>query len=101
MFNPSTKKIKIKDINITSDQLPSVLDELGLMPLFIRSFIERINCSEIKPSDEDQYNNLQLFMRKERIGSQEELEHWLKINRVDEKSLSIKLFRLLQVKVRS
>ena len=89
--------MKINELNIPSDQLPSLLEELDLLPLFVRRLIERSNSARIHPSDEEQYANLQIFMKNERIKSQEDLENWLDINQIDEKSLSLKLFRFLQV----
>ena len=91
------KQMKIKGINISSDQLPSLLDELDLLPLFARRLIERTNSANIQPSEEEQYNNLQLFMKNEKINAQEDLNNWLTKNQIDEKTLSLKLFRYLQI----
>ena len=97
MFIPNMKQMKIKGINISSDQLPSLLDELDLLPLFARRLIERTNSANIQPSEEEQYNNLQLFMKNEKINAQEDLNNWLTKNQIDEKTLSLKLFRYLQI----
>ena len=99
IFNSEVKKISIRGIDISSDELLCVIEELGIIPLFLRRLIERIDSDDIKPSDQEQYDNLQLFMKKERIGSPEELEHWLDKNHIDEKSLSLKLYRLLQIEI--
>ena len=91
------KKIKITDIEITSDQLPYVLQDLDLFPLLTKRLIERLNCSNIRPSDEEQYQNLQLFLSREKIYSDSDLNKWLEINNISEKELSLKLYKLLQV----
>ena len=91
------KKIKIADIEITSDQLPYVLQDLDLFPLLTKRLIERLNCSNIRPSDEEQYQNLQLFLSREKIYSDSDLNKWLEINNISEKELSLKLYKLLQV----
>ena len=54
------KKIKISGVDLTSDQLPALLEDLDLFPLLAKRLIERINCN-IRPTDEEQYRNLQLF----------------------------------------
>ena len=89
--------MKISGFDITSDQLPSLLEELDLLALFVRRLIERSNSASIRPSDQEQYNNLQLFLKNEHITSQEDLIDWLNKNQIDEKSLSLKLYRFLQV----
>ena len=89
--------MKISGFDISSDQLPSLLEELDLLALFVRRLIERSNSASIRPSDQEQYNNLQLFLKNEHITSQEDLIDWLNKNQIDEKSLSLKLYRFLQV----
>ena len=97
MFIPSMNQMKIKGIDIPSDQLPTLLDELDLLPLFARRLIERINSANIHPSEEEQFNNLQSFMKNEKINTNDDLEKWLTDNKIDEKTLSLKLFRYLQI----
>ena len=69
--------MKISGFDIPSDQLPSLLEELDLLALFVRRLIERSNSSSIRPSDQEQYSNLQLFLKNEQITSQEDLVDWL------------------------
>ena len=82
------KKIKISGVDLTSDQLPALLEDLDLFPLLAKRLIERINCNNIRPTDEEQYQNLQLFLSSEKINSESELNQWLTKNNIDEKSLA-------------
>ena len=91
------KKIKISGIEIMSNQLPALLEDLDLFPLLTRRLIERLNCSNIRPTEEEQYQNLQLFLASEKIYSESDLNKWLEINNISEKDLSLKLYKLLQI----
>ena len=89
----------IYGISIPIDALPSLLDDLDLLPLLARRLIERKSCKDIQPTDQEQFTNLQQFLKKNSIGDQKELENWLLKNNLDEKVLSTKLFRFLQVEI--
>ena len=41
------KKIKISGVDLTSDQLPALLEDLDLFPLLAKRLIERINATTL------------------------------------------------------
>ncbi len=84
-------------INIEGDllsisELPDLLKELNLMPMFLRRYFEQKFISEIKVEKEEQILFQQKFMQKEGIKNKDELANWLKINSISEKQISKQLF---------
>ena len=84
-------------INIEGDllkinDLPHLLRELNLMPIFLRRYFEQKFISEIKVEKEEQILFQQKFMKKEGIKNKDELANWLKINSISEKEISKQLY---------
>ncbi len=84
-------------INIEGDllkisELPDLLKELNLMPIFLRRYFEQKFISEIKVEKEEQISFQQKFMKKEGIKNKDELANWLKINSISEKEISKQLY---------
>jgi len=84
-------------LNILCNQIPSLLDELDLLPSLARKLIEKDHSSSILLTEEEQINNLQRFLRRENIENQMDLEKWLAQKNTTEVALSHKLYRIQQI----
>ena len=50
-----------------SNQLPDLLEDLDIFTLLTMRLIESLNCSNIRPTEEEQYQNLQYFLQAKNI----------------------------------
>lgn len=84
-------------LNLSRDQLISLLRDLELYPLLIRRFLERSNSSSFKPSPEEQVAFQKAFLVREQIRDQGDLLSWLDGHGISETQLSQRLFHALQL----
>lgn len=84
-------------LNLSRDQLISLLRDLELYPLLIRRFLERSNSSSFKPSPEEQVAFQKAFLAREQIRDQGDLLSWLDGHGISETQLSQRLFHALQL----
>ena len=89
-------------INIEGDllkirDLPEQLNELNLMPIFLRRYFERKFINNIQVDKEEQILFQQKFMQKEGIKNKDELANWLKNNSISEMEISKNLYLNLKL----
>ena len=89
----------IDGVSVPLDTIPYLLDDLDLLPLFVRQFVERKICHNIHPTDAEQLENLHRFLKKNNIFSNSDLEAFLSKDKLTENALSLKLYRLLQIEI--
>ena len=81
---------------VTVENLPLLLSDLGLLPAFIRRVLLRKFASDIQPSKDEQINYQKKFFISQRITDNDSLKNWLKKNSISEGDMSLHLFRSLQ-----
>ena len=59
--------INIEGDLVSLEETPLLLNELNMMPIFIRRFLEKKFTKEIVPTREEQTNYYQKFLKRERI----------------------------------
>ena len=89
-------------INIEGDlleikDLPQLLRDLNLMPIFLRRYFEQKFIKDIDVDKEEQISFQQKFMQKEGIKNKEDLSNWLKMNSISEKEISKQLYTSLKL----
>ena len=89
--------IKIEGDLISIEDTPQLLNELNLMPLFLRRFLERKFVKDIIPTREEQVSNYQAFLKKEKIADKENLDAWLKFHHVTEPELEKNIYNSLRI----
>ena len=89
-------------INIEGDlleikDLPQLLRDLNLMPIFLRRYFEQKFIKDYDADKEEQIAFQQKFMKKEGIKNKEDLANWLKNNSISEKEISRQLYSSLKL----
>ena len=82
---------------VSLEQLPALLQELDLWPLFLRRHLERIQTGDYCPTREEQIAFQQAFVSRERITDLTSLNAWLQSQGISEQQMSQRLFRDLQL----
>ena len=85
--------------DVTSESLPRLLSDLGLLPVFVRRVLLRKKTSHISPSDEDQISFQKSFFLSQNITDKSTLDSWLYKNNIIESDMSLHLYRSLQVEM--
>ena len=83
--------------HFTPEKLPALLQDLELFPLLIRRYLERTNCKEYNPTENEQIVFQKQFLARERITDQRGLSKWLERQAISESQMSQRLFRSLQL----
>ena len=89
--------IKIEGELVSLEETPLLLNELNLMPIFLRRFLEKKFTKEIIPSREEQTNYFQKFLKREKISDKTNLDNWLKFHGVSESEMEINLYKSLKI----
>ena len=79
------------------EELPQLLNELDLIPLLIRRYIENDAALKFNPNEHEQVEFQKKFLAKAGIDSQQELYRWLQANGISEKKLSLSLHKALRI----
>ena len=89
--------IKIEGELVSLEETPLLLNELNLMPIFLRRFLEKKFTKEIIPSREEQTNYFQKFLKREKISDKTNLDNWLKFHGLSESEMEINLYKSLKI----
>tara|TARA_E500000331_G_C17230327_1_gene702319 strand:+ start:523 stop:1266 length:744 start_codon:yes stop_codon:yes gene_type:complete len=89
--------IKIEGELVSLEETPLLLNELNLMPIFLRRFLEKKFTEEIIPNREEQTNYYQKFLKREKISDKTNLDNWLKFHDVSESEMEINLYKSLKI----
>tara|TARA_A100001011_G_C14314827_1_gene847441 strand:- start:3047 stop:3790 length:744 start_codon:yes stop_codon:yes gene_type:complete len=89
--------INIEGELIKVEDTPLLLNELELIPLFLRRFLEKKFIQDISPSKEEQIQYYQQFLTREKITDKDTLNNWLKLNDIKESSLELKIYNSLKL----
>ena len=89
--------INIEGELISIEETPNLLNELNLMPLFLRRFLEKKYIKDIIPSREEQLKNYQEFLKKEKIIDKTSLNNWLAYHSISESELELNIFNSLRL----
>ena len=89
--------INIEGELVSLEETPLLLNELKLMPIFLRRFLEKKYTKEISPSREEQTNYYQKFLKRENISDKTSLSNWLNFHGVSESDMEINLFKSLKI----
>ena len=79
--------------------LPSLLSDLGLLPVFLKRLLIRKHTSSIQPSKEQQLHFQKQFFASNNINSNDNLSSWLSSNGFTESEMSLHLYRSLQTEI--
>lgn len=84
-------------INIEGDLIsfsatPNLLEELNIIPIFLRRYLERKYTKEIKATKEEQIKFQKIFLRRENIRDKEGLEKWLSNKGISESEMNKNLY---------
>ena len=89
--------IKIDDLRVSLDHIPSLLDRYNLLPDFLRRLLETKYTHKIIPNKDDQIKYFNTFLKNNNINGKESLNQWLLENGLDDKRLDTMLYEKLQV----
>lgn len=89
--------IKIDDLRVSLDHIPSLLDRYNLLPDFLRRLLETKYTHKIIPNKDDQIKYFNDFLKDNNINGKESLNQWLVENGLDDKRLDTMLYEKLQV----
>ncbi len=89
--------IKIDDLTVNIENIPSLLDRYNLLPNFLRRLLESKYTHKITTSQEEQVAYFNLFLKNNKINSKDSLNDWLNDNGLDDKRLDLMLFEKLQI----
>ncbi len=89
--------INIEGELVSLQETPLLLNELNLMPIFLRRFLEKKYTKEINPTREEQTNFYQKFLKREKISDKNNLDNWLKFHGVSETEMEINLYKSLKI----
>ena len=84
---------------VTSESLPILLSDLGLLPVFVRRVLLRKKTSHISPSNDEQISFQKSFFASQNITDKSKLDSWLHKNNIIESDMSLHLYRSLQVEM--
>jgi hypothetical protein len=89
--------INIEGELISLEETPLLLNELNMMPIFLRRFLENKFTKEIIPTREEQTSYYQKFLKREKISDKDSLSNWLDFHGVSESDMEIKLYKSLKI----
>ena len=89
--------INIEGDLVSLEDTPLLLNELNLMPIFLRRFLEKKLTKEISPTREEQTNYYQKFLKRENISDKTSLSNWLNFHGVSESDMEINLYKSLKI----
>ena len=90
--------LKIDDLTVNIENIPSLLDRYNLLPNFLRRLLESKYTHKITTSREEQVAYFNTFLKNNNINSKDALNNWLNDNGLDDKRLDLMLFERLQIK---
>jgi len=91
--------INIEGDLISLEDTPGLLQDLDLMPLFLRRYFESKFTKDIQPSREEQINFQKNFMARENITDKESLDNWIKVRGITESHLTQNIFKTLKLEM--
>ena len=89
--------IKIEGQALPLDQMPQLLRDFDLMPIFLRRFFEDKYTQDIKVDRDTQITFQQEFLKKEKITDKSSLENWLNFNGITESELNKRLYKSVRL----
>ena len=89
-------------INIEGDLIslkntPQLLRDLGLIPVFLRRYLERKYTKDIKVTKEEQIQFQKRFLARENINDNDSLKTWLSMKGVSESEMNNNLYKSLLI----
>ena len=97
LFTFMTFSLNLPGRSFKLEELPQLLNELDLIPLLIRRYIENDAALKFNPNEHEQIEFQKKFLAKSGIDSQQDLYRWLKANGISEKKLSLSLHKALRI----
>ena len=91
--------VSIAGFNISSQILPTLLSDLGLLNVFVKRLLIRKYTADLIPSKDQQIFYQKSFFTEHSIVTDEDLKQWLKYNDISEKEMSLHLYRSLQAQL--
>ena len=85
--------------DVTSESLPCILSDLGLLHLFVRRVLLHKLTSDIIPSRDEQVSFQSSFFKSNNIVDKSSLESWLLKNNIQESEMSLHLYRSLKLEM--
>ena len=89
--------INIEGDLISLNSTPELLRDLGLIPLFLRRYLEGKYTKNIKVTKEEQIQFQKTFLAKENINDKDSLKTWLSMKGVSESEMNNNLYKSLQI----
>ena len=84
---------------VSSESLPCILSDLGLLHAFVRRTLLNRCTSSISPSEADQISFQKSFFKANNITNKASLELWLSRNNIRESEMSVHLYRSLKLEI--
>ena len=84
---------------VTSESLPCILSDLGLLHAFVRRILLNRCTSNISPSEEEQVAFQKSFFKANNITNKDSLDFWLSKNNIQESEMSVHLYRSLKLEI--
>ena len=89
--------INIEGELVSLEETPLLLNELNIMPIFLRRFLEKKFTKDIVPTREEQTNYYQKFLKRENISDKTSLSNWLNHYGVSESDMELNLYKSLKI----
>ena len=89
--------INIEGDLISLNSTPELLRDLGLIPVFLRRYLEGKYTKNIKVTKEEQIQFQKTFLAKENINDKDSLKTWLSMKGVSESEMNNNLYKSLQI----
>ena len=89
--------INIEGELVSLEETPLLLNELNIIPIFLRRFLEKKFTKEIVPTREEQTNYYQKFLKRENISDKTSLINWLNHYGVSESDMELNLYKSLKI----
>lgn len=91
--------ISLAGYEVTASMIPSLLLDLGLLPVFIKRLLIRKNTSHIIPTKEQQIEFQKSFFNSHSLLTEDDLSSWLSANDLSESEMTLHLYRSLQQEI--
>ena len=89
--------INIEGELISLKNTPQLLRDLGLIPVFLRRYLERKYTKDIKVTKEEQIQFQKRFLARENINDNDSLKTWLSMKGVSESEMNNNLYKSLLI----
>ena len=89
--------INIEGELISLDSTPDLLRDLGLIPVFLRRYLENKYTNNINVTKEEQVEFQKKFLKKENIKDKDSLQSWLSMKGVSETEMNKNLYKSLLI----